>query len=126
LPVIALIDRCVVAGFVYLGAHELAGQDLGVLGIVDETLEPGGRSGTDRRWCRLSGFVLAEIGARGVAQAGTAQVPAAVVGHPAVAGGRGGPGEALGRALGDRIEEIGRNDEVCTHDSSVPCSTANL
>src|SRR5699024_12317059 len=72
------------------------------------------------------GFVLAEIGARGVAQAGTAQVPAAVVGHPAVAGGRGGPGEALGRALGDRIEQIGRNDEVGTHDSSVPCATANL
>src|SRR5699024_6312691 len=97
----------------------------GVLGIVDETLEPGGRRGTDRRRRRLRGFILAEVGGRGVAQTGTAQVPAAVVGHPAVAGGRGGPGEALGRALGDRIEQIGRNDEVCTHASSVPCSTAN-
>src|SRR5699024_5532298 len=99
--VIGLIDRFVVDVFVALGAHELTGQDLGVLGIVDETLEPGGRRGTDRRRRRLRGFVFAEVGGRGVAQAGTAQVPAAVVGHPAVAGGRGGPGEALGRALGD-------------------------
>src|SRR5699024_11932097 len=67
--VIGLIDRFVVDGFVALGAHELTGQNLGVLVIVDETLEPGGRRGTDRRTRRLRGFILAEVGGRGVAQA---------------------------------------------------------
>lgn len=120
--VVGLIDRLIAHRRFAFGEDEGAGQDLGVLGIVDEALQPGPSRSGER------GLILVEVGRRGVAQTGQAEVPAALVGHPAAAGCGGGPREALGSTLGDGVEEVGRDHaadadgSVRDHDSSVPRS----
>ena len=97
-----LVRRLIAHRRFAFGEDEGAGQDLGVLGIVDEALQPGPSRSGER------GLILVEVGRRGVAQPGQAEVPAALVGHPAAAGAAAAAlGKRSGSTLGDGVEEVG-------------------